>query len=244
MLKDKFVLSIIGVTVLIMAGAVFYFSKLEPSSNANPTGATPVSEEKQKLLEVVADDYIKGNKEAKVTIVEYLDFECEACGAYYPVVKALMDEFGQDVRFVTRYFPLPGHKNSVPAALAVEAAAKQGKYWEMHDLLFTEQRNWGEKPSADPKIFEGYAKSLGLNMEQYAKDISSKEVKERVLRDKNAGTRLGISGTPTFFVNGSKIPNPKGLEDFKTFIKAELQKSTPLDANKESSASSSTSPTP
>jgi len=241
--EKKFVIGIIVATIVLLVGAVWFLGKSDTSSS-NTGKSVALSEDQQKLLEVVSDDYIKGNKEAKVTIVEYLDFECEACGAYYPVVKALMDEFGQDVRFVTRYFPLPGHKNSVPAALAVEAAAKQGKYWEMHDLLFTEQRNWGEKPSADPKIFEGYAKSLGLNMEQYAKDISSKEVKERVLRDKNAGTRLGISGTPTFFVNGSKIPNPKGLEDFKTFIKAELQKSTPLDANKESSASSSTSPTP
>lgn len=241
--EKKFVIGIILSTIVLLVGAVWFLGKSDTSSNSADK-TTTLSQDQQKLLEVVSDDYIKGNKAAKVTIVEYLDFECEACGAYYPVVKSLMTEFGQDVRFVTRYFPLPGHKNSMTSASAVEAAAKQGKYWEMHDLLFTEQRAWGEKKSADPKIFEEYARKLGLNMEQYAQDVNSKETKARVERDKNAGTRLGISGTPTFFVNGSKIPNPKGLEDFKTFIKAELQKVAPADVTKEASPSSTASPTP
>jgi protein-disulfide isomerase len=224
MLKDKFVLSIIGITILIMTGAVFYFSKIESSAPANSNGSTPVSEEKQKLLEVVADDYIKGNKDATVTLVEYLDFECEACGAYYPLVKQLSEEFKNDVRFVNRYFPLPGHKNGMPAALAVEAAAKQGKYWEMHNLLFDNQKSWGEKQSPDPAIFEVYAQQVGLNMDQYKKDVKSKEVSERVNRDKTSGTQLGVNGTPSFFLNGEKIPNPKTIEDFKTFIQAAILK--------------------
>ena len=241
--EKKFVIGIILSTIALLVGAVWFLGKSDTGSSSEDK-ATTLSQDQQQLLELASDDYIKGNKEAKVTIVEYLDFECEACGAYYPVVKSLMTEFGQDVRFVTRYFPLPGHKNSMTSASAVEAAAKQGKYWEMHDLLFTEQRSWGEKTSAEPKIFEEYAKKLGLNMEQYARDVNSKETKARIERDKNAGTRLGISGTPTFFVNGSKIPNPKGLEDFKTFIKAELQKTAPANITKDASSSSTTSPTP
>ncbi|MCL4363862.1 DsbA family protein [Patescibacteria group bacterium] len=241
--EKKFVIGIILSTIVILVGAVWFLGKSDTNSNSIDKTST-LSQDQQKLLEVVDDDYLKGNKEAKVTIVEYLDFECEACGAYYPLVKSLMSEFGQDIRFVTRYFPLPGHKNSMPAALAVEAAAKQGKYWEMHDLLFTEQRSWGEKKSADPKIFEEYAKKLGLNMAQYDKDVNSKEAKARVERDKNAGNQLGIFLEPTFFVNGSKIPNPKGLEDFKTFIKAELQKSAPSDRTQEATPSSTASPTP
>ena len=224
MLKDKFVLSIIVATILILVGAVFFFSKMDSSSSSDSNSSTPVSQENQKLLEVVSDDYIKGNKDASVTIVEYLDFECEACGAYYPLVKQLAEEFKNDVRFVNRYFPLPGHKNGLPAALAVEAAGKQGKYWEMHNILFDNQKTWGEKQSPDPSIFEGYAKQIGLNMEQFKKDVSSNEVKERVNRDKNSGTKLGVSGTPTFFLNGEKIPNPKTPEDFKTFINAAILK--------------------
>lgn len=223
MFRDKFVLGIIALTVVILVGAVFFFSKT--SSPSSSTGnSVPVSEEQKKLLDVVSDDYIKGNKEASVTLVEYLDFECEACGAYYPLVKQLAEEFKTDVRFVNRYFPLPGHKNGLPAALAVEAAARQGKYWEMHNKLFEEQKNWGEKQAADPKIFEGYAQAIGLNMDQFKKEVASKEVKDRVERDKNSGTRLGVSGTPTFFLNGDKIPNPKNPEDFKTFINAAILK--------------------
>ncbi len=224
MFKDKFVLGIMLVTVVVLVGGVFFASKMGSPSSSATGNSIPVSDDQKKLLEVVSDDYIKGNKEASVTLVEYLDFECEACGAYYPLVKQLAEEFKTDVRFVNRYFPLPGHKNGLPAALAVEAAARQGKYWEMHDKLFNEQKNWGEKQAADPKIFEGYAQAIGLNMDQYKKDVASKEVKDRVERDKNSGTRLGVSGTPTFFLNGDKIPNPKTPEDFKTFINAAILK--------------------
>ena len=224
MFKDKFVLGIILLTVVVLIGGVFFASKMSSPSSSETSNSTPVSDEQKKLLEVVSDDYIKGNKEASVTIVEYMDFECEACGAYYPLVKQLSEEFKADVRFVNRYFPLPGHKNGLPAALAVEAAARQGKYWEMHDKLFAEQKNWGEKPAADPKIFEGYALQIGLNMDQFKKDLASKEVKDRVERDKNSGTRLGVSGTPTFFLNGNKIPNPKSPDDFKSFINTAILK--------------------
>ncbi len=219
----KFIIGIIIATVVLLIGGVFFASKMG-SSNSPTSASAPVSDDQKKLLEVVPDDYIKGNKEASVTLIEYLDFECEACGAYYPLVKQLAEEFKTDVRFVNRYFPLPGHKNGLPAALAVEASARQGKYWEMHDKLFAEQKNWGEKPAADPKIFEGYAQQIGLNMDQFKKDVASKEVKDRVERDKNSGTKLGVSGTPTFFLNGDKIPNPKTPEDFKTFINAAILK--------------------
>lgn len=224
MFKDKFVLGIILLTVVVLVGGVFFVSRTSSTSSSTTGNSAPVSDEQKKLLEVVPDDYIKGNKDASVTVVEYLDFECEACGAYYPLVKQLSEEFKDNVRFVNRYFPLPGHKNGLPAALAVEAAARQGKYWEMHDKLFTEQKTWGEKQAADPKIFEGYAQAIGLNMDQFKKDITSKEVKDRVERDKNSGIKLGVSGTPTFFLNGDKIPNPKTPDDFKTFINAAILK--------------------
>ena len=174
------------------------------------------------LLTIAPDDYIKGNPDASVTLVEYLDFECEACGAYFPVVQELAKAYPNDLKIVTRYFPLPSHRNSMTAALAVEAAGRQGKYWEMHDLLFTEQKNWGEKPTPTPIVFEKYAEQLGLNMEQFKKDVASPEVKARVQRDFDAGEQLGNTGTPTFYLNGKKIQNPNGLEAFKALIDAEL----------------------
>lgn len=217
----KFIISIMVISIILLVGAVFFASKMGTSNSAS---SAPISDNKKNLLEVASDDYVKGNKEASVTLIEYLDFECEACGAYYPLMKQLSEEFKADVRFVNRYFPLPGHKNGMNAALAVEAANKQDKYWEMHNLLFENQKTWGEKQTSDPTIFEGYAKQIGLNLEQFKKDVSSKEVKNRVERDKSSGQQLGVSGTPSFFLDGEKLQNPRTPDDFKTLLKAAILK--------------------
>lgn len=182
------------------------------------------------LTTVATDDYIKGNQNAPVTLIEYLDFECEACGAYFPLVQQLAKEFPNDLKIVVRYYPLPGHKNGLPAALAVEAAARQGKFFEMHDLLFTEQRNWGEKQTPTPEVFERYAQKLGLDMVKFKKDVNSQEVKDRVERDVKSGTKLGNTGTPSFYLNGEKIQNPRSLEDFKTIIQAEILKAPKVES--------------
>lgn len=201
------------VTLLIIAGSIggiFWYESSRP--------ATPTNE----ILSVVSDDWVKGNKDTPVTLVEYLDFECEACGAYYPVVKRLSEEYKDEIKFVVRYFPLPGHKNSMTSALAVEAAGKQGKFWEMHNIIFENQRDWGEKQAPDPKIFENYAQQIGLDMERYSKDIASQEVKDRIERDRSAGQKLDITGTPTFFLNGKKINNPRGYEGFKELLQSAI----------------------
>jgi len=182
------------------------------------------------LTTIVADDYVKGNPNAPVTLIEYLDFECEACGAYFPLVKQLEQAFPNDLRVVRRYYPLPGHKNSLPAALAVEASARQGKYDEMHDLLFTEQEKWGNKPAPTPAVFEAYAQQLGLDLAKFKQDVASQSVKDRVQRDVSSGTKLGNTGTPSFYLNGAKIQNPKSLEDFKILIKAEILKAPKVEA--------------
>mgnify|MGYP001461620515 CR=1 FL=1 len=199
------VLSIVGVWKLMQQSA---------------TSSALVSSE---VLQVQADDWVKGNIDATVTLVEYLDFECEACGAYYPLVKRLSEEYGDRVTFVSRYFPLPNHRNSMTSASAIEAAGRQGKYWEMHDLLFEEQQNWGELAAPDPAIFERYAEQLGLDMERFKQDVASEEVRNRIVRDRDAGSRLGISGTPTFFLNGEKIQNPRGYEAFVSLLEDALQ---------------------
>ncbi len=209
---------------VVIGGGFWWFHSNQKGSDATlaPTASKDASKGKTDLLQVVQDDWIKGNKEAKVTVIEYLDFECEACGAYYPLVKRIAEEYGDRVSFVTRYFPLPGHKNSMTAARAVEAAGKQGKYWEMHDALFQDQKSWSERPKADAKIFEGYAEKLGLDMERFRKDVDSKEIKDRIERDRKAGVKLEVEGTPTFFLGGEKIENPRGYEDFKSLLEKEL----------------------
>lgn len=198
---------------LVLAGAIAALIWYGLPGAATPGGAS---------LKVTASDWVKGNPKATVVLVEYLDFECEVCGSYYPAMKRLAEEFKDRVAFATRYFPLPGHKNSLPAALAVEAAGRQGKYWELHDTLFENQEAWGEKPVSTPEIFEEYARKIGLNMDQFKRDVSSPAVKERVERDRSFGQRLGVQSTPTFFLNGEKIQNPKSYTDFKTVLQAAI----------------------
>lgn len=221
--ENKIIISIIVATIVLFVGGAFFITKKDSKTQENS----------QKILEVVSDDYIKGNKDATVTIIEYLDFECEACGAYYPLVKELSEKYKKDVMFVSRYFPLMGHKNGLTSAFAVEAASKQGKYWEMYDILFQNQKSWGGKQTVDPTIFESYAKQIGLDLDQFKKDVNSKEVKERVNRDLNNGKKLEITGTPTFFVNGEKIPNPKNKEDFETFIESAILKAPKISDDSE-----------
>lgn len=213
--EKKFIIGIFITTAVLLIGAGLFINKKEPQ----------ISNEQKKILEINPNDYIKGNKKATVTLVEYLDFECEACGFYYPYVKQLTKESNNDVRFVSRYFPLPGHKNGLPAALAVEAASKQDKYWEMYDIIFENQKNWGERGVADPTIFEEYAKKIGLNMTKFKKDVDSKTVKDRVERDRLSGEQLGVDATPTFYLNGEKLQNPRSPEDFKNIIKTAISKS-------------------
>jgi protein-disulfide isomerase len=174
---------------------------------------------------IAADDYVKGATSSPVVLVEYLDFECEACGAYYPVVKQLEAEYGDRVAFVARYFPLPNHRNGIPAALAAEAAGRQGKFWEMHDLLFTRQTTWGEKQMPTPEVFEAYAQELGLDMERFKSDVASDEVRTRVLRDVEIGQNIGVKSTPTFFLNGKPV-RAQNYEAFKAILDNELKMTT------------------
>lgn len=205
-------------------GAVLIIGGLVSPKFLNPAPTPATNAEAETILTIVSDDHMKGNPNAKVTLVEYLDFECEACGAYYPIIKQLGAEFPNDLRIVTRYFPLPGHKNSMTAAIAVEAASKQGKYWEMHDVLFENQGKWGNKQMPTPQVFEAYAEQIGLDMEKFKADVADPTTKARVERDLNASKKLGNSSTPSLFVQGKKIQNPRGLDPFKQLIQSEIDK--------------------
>ncbi|ALV33518.1 thioredoxin domain-containing protein [Streptomyces sp. CdTB01] len=159
---------------------------------------------------------------SELTIVEFLDFECESCGAYYPVVEKLREEYGDRVTFVARYFPMPGHRNGELAARTAEAAARQGKFEEMYDKLFTTQKEWGESQEWKQDVFRGYAKQLGLDMGKFDAALADPEVAGRVQDDQRDGLALGVQGTPTFFVDSEKISNPASYEAFKALIAARL----------------------
>ncbi|WP_406121665.1 DsbA family protein [Streptomyces canus] len=175
--------------------------------------ALPVRENSHRLTEP---------KKSELTLVEFLDFECESCGAYYPAVEQLRKEYGDRVTFVARYFPMPGHRNGELAARTVEAAARQGRFEEMYTKLFTTQQEWGESQDSKESVFRGYAKELALDMDRFDADLADPEVAGRVQDDQRDGLDLGVQGTPTFFLDGERITNPASYEAFKALIDARL----------------------
>ncbi|OGE44123.1 hypothetical protein A3B45_04205 [Candidatus Daviesbacteria bacterium RIFCSPLOWO2_01_FULL_39_12] len=214
-MERKFIFGIILVCLVLLGVAVFFLS---PNSSQNPTPTTF-----KEPLKILADDWLKGNKEAKVSLVEYSDFQCPACGAYYPLLKQLNQEFGDKILFVYRHFPLPNHKNAEPAAQAAEAAGRQGKFWEMHDLLFENQTDWSNQSAAKETFIE-YAQSLNLDIEKFKSDLDSPQVKDKVKRDYQSGLQFKVNATPTFFLNNQKLPNPRSFEEFKSIIQNEIEK--------------------
>lgn len=149
---------------------------------------------------VSKNDHIQGNPNAELVIVEYGDYQCPYCGAAYPVLKELMNEFGNQIQFVFRNFPLSEmHQYAKPAAIAAEAANLQGKFWEMHDAIYENQQYLSEN------LFLEIAEQLHLNTAQFKQDISSSELEEKVDSDFESGVISGVNGTPSFFVNGKKF---------------------------------------
>ena len=163
------------------------------------------------------------SEEGKAVLVEFSDFQCPACGMYYPVVKQLKSEFGDKLKVVYKHFPLRTiHKNADLAARSSEVALIQGKFWEMHDLIFENQKDWADSGKA-LSIFTDYALSLGLDQEKFLADINLNSVFDKVNSDYQEGIQLKVNGTPTFFLNGKKITNPKSYDEFKQLIEIAIE---------------------
>ncbi len=156
---------------------------------------------------------------AKVTIVEFFDPQCEACRAIYPLAKDLLKEFEGKVRLVLRYMPL--HKDSIYASTVLEAARKQGKYWETLELLFAKQSEWGGHEASKPELILTYLPALGLDVEQLKVSLNDAEHLSKIQQDKDDGTKLGVLRTPSFFVNG-KLQEQLGPEPLRAAIRAAL----------------------
>jgi protein-disulfide isomerase len=158
-------------------------------------------------------DHTTGPADAPVTLVEYGDYECPYCGMAYRVVKSAQAELGNQLRFVFRNFPLAeAHPHARLAAEAAEAAAAQGKFWEMHDALFEHQ------DALEAEDIIGYAKSLGLDIARFGRDLKDSTYSKRVREDFRSGVKSGVNGTPTFFINGSRYEGSWANE--KAFIHA------------------------
>jgi len=159
-------------------------------------------------------DHAQGNMDADLVIVEYGDYQCPYCGAAYPILKKLMSQFGDQIKFVFRNFPLSEmHQYARAAALAAEAAGLQGKFWEMHDAIYENQRALNEM------LLMKLAEKLKLNIPQFEEDIKSPKLAEKVDADFESGVMSGVNGTPSFYVNGKKFDG--GAEDLLQLISAE-----------------------
>ncbi|MEC3853187.1 DsbA family protein [Paenarthrobacter ureafaciens] len=176
--------------------AVFTANKPAPAAPLAAADAQLVREDSHRVTNPALE---------KAQLVEFLDFECESCRAAEPLVQELKKEYGDRISFVHRYFPLPGHRNSGTAALAAEAAAQQGKYQDMATKLFATQPEWGEQQSSQAALFRTFAQELGLDMAKYDAAVADQATKDRISQDVADGKAFGVTGTPTFFLNGKKL---------------------------------------
>ena len=232
MTKEIKLLAAIAVVVIIGAiiGTSYYRSSIQSErvtskTNTNKTTAAPAGE----LIR--PDSYTLGSADAPVTLVEFYDPECESCAAFSPIVKKIMNDYSGKVRLVARYMPL--HPSSLRAAAITEAAGEQGKYWQMQELLFRRQSEWGQKhgpPNAtsqnEPSIetlFEKYAMELGLDLEKVKSAIEQNRFTSKITRDQKDGQNLGVRSTPTFFVNGRQLAR-LGEQELRSLIDEELKK--------------------
>lgn len=211
MKKNKILL----VSAIVIA-AIFVIASTVMKKELKPT---------QEIYRVSQDKLIKfhnpttGPQTAKVTIVEFLDPECESCAAFNPTVKGILSEYKNDVRLVVRYMLF--HRNSKLAALATEAAGKQGKYWEMQAQLFY-QTDWTHQETPQNEKFERIAKEMGLDVTQFKKDMLDPGLSANIEADFQEGPSLGVKGTPTLFVNGRMLPE-LSYEGLKSLIEEELK---------------------
>lgn len=201
------------VIITIIAGIFGSSAPASPSFTATETSA------------VTSSDWVRGNSSAKVSVIEYGDFQCPACAAYEPIVEQIIEEYGNDIQFVFRHFPLSQiHKNAQISSQAAEAAGLQGKFWEMHDMLYQNQKEWSETPNGTVvgKYFDVYAKEIGLDVAKFDVDIQSAGVKQAVQDDLAAANAAKVDHTPTFFVNLKQIVNPNSYAEAKVVIEAAI----------------------
>lgn len=212
-MKSRF--SFILIALVIVFGAVLFISKKDASAPENGKGDSNAQ----------TTSHTRGENKKKVTLTEYGDFQCPACGAYYPVVEQVFEKYKADIEFQFVNFPLTQiHPNAMLAHRSAEAASNQGKFWEMYKLLYENQSTWTNLSSAQAdSTFRSYAQSLNLDMTKFDTDQKSQETNKIINADISKGKGLGISGTPSFFIDGKKIENPKDVDDFNKVIEEAIK---------------------
>lgn len=234
---------IIGLILLATIAGIWWISQSGASSEtANSNSAENSNSANQSSGDVYAKappgaspSHFKGGESATVLVEEFADFQCGACAQKHPVFNELMSEYGNKIKFVFRNYPLPMHNKAYEAAVAAEAAGLQGKFWEMQNLLFANQQKW-IADSGHRRLFDEYAKTIGIDVEKFNNDFLGVAAKTRVDADMKRGNGVGLKSTPTLFVNGKSIAYElMTLEGLKPIIDAELKKSESGDDDKSDS---------
>ncbi|MFF0905489.1 UNVERIFIED_CONTAM: thioredoxin domain-containing protein [Kocuria sp. CPCC 205316] len=208
--KAKIIVWVV-LAAVVAAAAIAFLTARGSSTAAAPEDAGQVVRENSRVLSKAPNEH--------AVLVEFLDYECESCRAAHPFIEELRGEYADTVTFVHRYFPLPGHRNSMNAAVSVEAAAQQGAYEAMYQRMYETQTQWGESGEDKSAVFRGFAEDLGLDMAAYDAAVADPATQERVELDVADGEALGVGGTPTFFLDG-EVLNPESLEQFRAEVAA------------------------
>jgi protein-disulfide isomerase len=201
--------------VTLGSGAMLYRAK-RPQLLSIPENRSPSGKSDTESM------HIRGNPDAPVTLEEFADFQCPPCSSFAGFGEELLKQYDSRLRIVFRNFPLAGHEHAREAALAAEAAGLQGRFWDMHDVLYREQAVWTNAPNAR-ELFESYAGTIGLNLDQFRKDMDGEKARERVDSDHALGDSLGVKLTPTLFINNHPVdPKDKNPEGVRAAIDAAL----------------------
>ncbi len=210
--------TIIGSIALGVIAVFVGFALSSNKSSADITGGTKVDN-----TVLIRESSHKSTADLKsVTLVEFGDYQCPACGAAHPAIKQIANEYKDKVTVIFRNFPLPQHGNALITAEAAEAAADQGKFWEMHDKLYENQAQWSNNTQA-LDLMTNYAKDLGLNQAQFKQAVEQKKFEDRIMADLHDGETLGVNATPTIFINGVKFTAPATYQNLKQALDAALQ---------------------
>jgi|SRR3989344_8779390 len=210
--ESKFFIGIGVITLVVIASGAVLFSK-QSSSQGQTQGATQSVNQSDLIANA---PHTVGSPTAPVIVVEFADLQCPACKAAQPIVKQVLEKYGQDVYFVWRHYPLSSHKNSKIAANASEAAGQE-KFFEFVDRVYTNQGEWENSGEAD-EIFEKYASEIGLDLEKFKADLNTDN--QSIESDFALGNKFSVTSTPTFFINGQKYSGVVQLNQFEQIINA------------------------
>jgi protein-disulfide isomerase len=214
---------VIVVAVVLAGGIALYLS--QKNSNAADTTEQATGGATGAIAPTPGGGRVRGASDAKVTLVEYGDYQCPTCGLYHPITMELLNRYPGKFKLEFHHFPLiQMHTNAMGAALAAESAGDQGKFWEMNDLLFENQKVWGDLRNPNPNaeaVFLQFALQLGLDSNKFMQSMRSPATRDRVLADVAKGSPI-VKGTPTFILDGQVLPNLPELQWFVDYIDRQL----------------------